>query len=292
MDASVQTGPSEMTVTSATGLEAVPLAPVIGAEVRGIDLRNPISSEARDLLRRAWHEHAVLVIRDQAIGRKDQVRFGECFGSLQKARDPRGVEQPYPWMTNVTNIRMKGGAIGHGPDGEIEFHSDMCYLAEPPAGTILYGIEVPTVGGHTVFASTYAAYDALSADVKAWIAGLRAIHSYDVSAYPTQRRAPPPGSPSYIHPVVRIHPVTKRKALYVNRLTTFGIEGMDSEEADALLETLFVHQEQPLFRYEHVWRVGDLVIWDNRCTIHARADFSPHERRWLRRLVVMQEHPA
>lgn len=292
MGASVQATSCDMTISPAAGVEVVPLAPVIGVEVRGIDLRNPIGSENRDLLRQAWHEHAVLVIRDQVLGRKDQVRFGECFGSLQKARSPDGVEQPYPWMTNVTNIRMKGGAIGHGPDGEIEFHSDMCYLAKPPVGTILYGIEVPAVGGHTVFASTYAAYDALSTEMKARIEGLRAIHSYDVSGYPTRRRVPPAGSPSHLHPVVRIHPVTKRKALYVNRLTTFGIDGMDQEEANALLATLFVHQEQPLFRYEHIWRVGDVVIWDNRCSIHARTDFSPQERRWLRRLVVMQEHPA
>ncbi len=292
MDAPVQPSACGVAVSSAVVPGIVPLKQVIGAEVRGLDLRNPLDPDTRHLLRQAWHEHAVLVIRDQVIGRKDQARFGECFGALQMARDKNGVEQPHPWMTNVTNIRMNGTPIGHGPDGEIEFHSDMCYLEEPPVGTILYSLEVPSKGGHTLFASTNAAYDALPADMKARIDGLTALHTYDVSAYPTTRRVPPPGSPSHVHPVVRIHPVTKRKALYVNRLTTFGIEGMEAEESDALLEALFAHQEQPQFRYEHIWHVGDVVLWDNRCTIHARTDFSPVERRWLRRLVVMQEHPT
>ena len=270
-------------------LNITPLSPVVGAEIRGLDLRNPIDAATQRLLRQAWHDHAVLLLRDQAISRQQQARFGACFGALQMVRDRNGVEHPYPWMVYVSNIRKDGKPIGYLPDGEMHFHSDQSYIAEPPVGTMLYAIEVPSKGGNTLFASAYAAYEALSDAMKSRLDGLRALHTYDLGTVPTLRGAAPPGSPSFVHPIVRTHPVTGRKVLFVSRLTTVAIEGMDRADADALLEELFAHQEQQRFVYEHVWRPGDVILWDNRCTLHARTDFSPAERRLLRRLVVLRE---
>ena len=290
MDVSVQTAARQAAGPSSGTLSVAKLTPMIGAEILGLDLRSPIDREARTVLRQAWHDHAVLVVRDQVIGRKEQARFGEVFGDLQMVRDKNGVEHPYPWVIFVTNIRKDGKPIGYVPDGELQFHSDLSYFEEPPVGTVLYSIEVPSKGGNTLFANMYAAYDALPADMKARLTTLSARHSHDLADIPLRRQ--PHGWPTVVHPVIRTHPVTGRKVLFVNRLFTIAIEGLSATESDALLETLFEHQEQPRFCYEHVWRPGDVILWDNRCTLHARTDFSPAERRLLRRLVVLREHPA
>jgi taurine dioxygenase len=155
---------------------------------------------------------------------------------------------------------------------------------------MLYALEVPSKGGNTLFSNAYAAYEALPEDTKQRIAGRRALNAYATDS--TLRSANyDDATSSYWHPVVRTHPATKRKALYVNRLMTREIEGLPREESDAILKTLFDHQEQPRFVYEHVWRPGDIVMWDNRCTLHARTDFSAGERRLLRRVTLLGEKP-
>lgn len=268
------------------------LSPVIGVEACGLDLRNPIDSSVGAVLRRAWREHAVLVVRGQSLSRFDQARFGECFGALQMAFGREGNIPGPPAVVYVSNIRKDGKPIGYIPDGELQFHSDQSYAGTPPVGTMLYSIEVPSTGGNTLFACMYAAYDALPAETKARIDGIKALHAYDLSISPTVRNGPvPPDAPSYVHPVVRTDPVTGRKSLFVNRLMTLSIEGMAASESNALLAALFDHQEQPQFIYEHVWQVGDIILWDNRRVIHARTDFSALERRLLRRMVLLHEHP-
>jgi taurine dioxygenase len=143
-----------------------------------------------------------------------------------------------------------------------------------------------------MFASMYAAYDALPEAVKQKLEGRSALNAYVLGDTVVRRTVLAPDSLSYIQPVVKTHPATGRKALYVNRLMTVNIEGMPREESDELLDYLFDHQEQRRFIYEHVWRPGDVILWDNRCTLHARTDFSPDERRLLRRITVLDEHPA
>ena len=268
-----------------------PLTPVIGAEVGGVDLRAPLDAGTVAALRRAWHDHAVLLLRDQDLSDADQIRYGECFGTLGRVFSHR--EGRHPAILLVSNIRENGKPIGALPDGEMQFHSDQCYVEHPPAGTMLYGIEVPSQGGDTMFASMYAAYDTLTEAMKKKLEGLRGVNYYDPTSDYVVRKGPPSEKAlRWIHPVVRVHPVTGRKALYVNRLMTFAIEGMPEAEGDALLSQLFDHQEQRQFIYQHVWRVGDVILWDNRCTLHARTDFSPNERRLLRRITVQDESGA
>ena len=158
--------------------------------------------------------------------------------------------------------------------------------------SMLYAIEVPSVGGNTLFANGYKAYETLPAEIKRRIHGRKALNAYDYDGAAMKRSTRlSEGAPFYVHPVVRTHPATGRKALYVNRLMTIAIEGLPQDESEETLNLLFDHQEQRRFVYEHVWRVGDILMWDNRCTLHARTDFSPDERRLMRRIAILGEKP-
>ncbi len=279
-------------------LEIKPLSPALGAEIAGVDLREELSAATVAAIIDAWHEHLVLLFRNQDLSEDDQIRFARHFGALQKrTRPPEAINEyghtKYPELTMlVSNIRDNGKLIGSLPDGEMHFHSDQCYLEKPAAGTFLYAIEVPSTGGDTLFLNMYKAYETLPAEIKARIDGRKALNAY---LYDSTTRAVNGSKvdftahPHYVQPIVRTHPATKRKALYVNRLMTFTVEGMDEDDGSALLNTLFDHMERDQFIYAHHWRVGDLVLWDNRCTLHARTDFSDKERRMLRRYVVLGE---
>ena len=277
-------------------LEIKPLSPALGAEISGVDLRDELSAETVRKIIDAWHENLVLLFRNQDLSEDDQIRFARHFGVLQKRTRPAAAineygHTKYPELTMlVSNIRDNGKLIGSLPDGEMHFHSDQCYLEKPATGTFLYAIEVPSQGGDTLFLNMYKAYETLPAELKARIDGRKALNAYLYDS--TTRTAN--GSkvdftahPHYVQPIVRTHPATKRKALYVNRLMTFTVEGLDDDDGSALLNALFDHMERDQFIYAHHWRVGDLVLWDNRCTLHARTDFSDQERRMLRRYVVM-----
>jgi taurine dioxygenase len=171
----------------------------------------------------------------------------------------------------------------------MHFHSDFCYLERPAKGTFLYAVEVPSQGGDTLFLNMYKAYETLPPALKARVEGLKAVNAYLYES-PTREingaKLDLSIAPHFAQPIVRTHLDTRRKALYVNRLMTWTVEGMDQAEGNALLDHLFNHIEQDQFIYAHNWRVGDLVLWDNRCTLHARTDFSNKERRLLRRHVV------
>lgn len=275
-----------------------PLTRHVGAEVSGVDLSREIDGETRDALIRAWIEHGVAVVRDQDLSEHDQVRVTRLFGELMERPRPkemrnesqRGEKDAYDGYTMlVSNIRENGKPIGSLPDGEMHFHTDMAYVEEPARATLLYGVEVPREGGDTLFASTTAAYDALDEATKARIEGRRAVHGFLHGTTLRERNTP---HKSYAHPIVRVIPETGRKSLFVSRLMTFAIEGLPADESDALLRQLFDHIEQPEFVYAHKWRPGDLVIWDNRTTVHARTDFDPGERRLLRRFASRGERPV
>ena len=269
-----------------------PLSPALGAEITGVDLREPIDAMLKQKLLDTWHEHQVILLRNQMLDEDAQVRFAETFGPPARStsgRTYKGVKNPAVML--VSNIREDGKPIGALPDGEMHFHTDQCHQVAPAAATMLYAIEIPSKGGNTLFANAYKAYETLPDDIKQRLAGRRALNAYTTDS--TTRSTNYEGAnSSYWHPAVRTHPATKRKALYVNRLMTREIEGLPREESDALLKMLFDHQEQPQFVYEHVWRPGDIVMWDNRCTLHARTDFSAGERRLLRRVTLIGEAPV
>ena len=272
--------------------QSVPLSPAIGAEIIGVDLRNDIDDALAARMLDVWHQHLVILLRGQTLSEDDQVRFAERFGPPAKIHTPQFRRQ-HPAVMLITNIREDGKPIGALPDGEMQFHTDQCHQEIPAKASMLYAIEVPSVGGNTLFANAYLAYETLPDDIKRRIDGRKALNAYDYDTAATVRKAEvPDGAPCYAHPVVRTHPATGRKALYVNRLMTRRIEGLDPQEGEELLNLLFDHQEQPQFIYEHVWRPGDILMWDNRCTLHARTDFSAGERRLLRRVTILGETPV
>ena len=273
--------------------ETRPLAPGIGAEIVGLDLSRPMSDASFAAVERAWHRHNVLLFRDQTLSEEQEVAFGGRFGPLAQRinKVPTGHVK-HPSVMLISNLRENGALIGALPDGEMYFHSDQCYVERPSMAAILYAIEIPSKGGNTLFANGYLAYETLPEEIKAELQGKRALNVYDYENAATTGGEPSESAPRYAHPVVRTHPATGRKALFVNRLMTREIIGMPKAKSRRLLETLFDHQEQPQFVYEHVWRPGDLLIWDNRCTLHARTDFDASERRLLRRVAVLGEKPV
>ena len=269
-----------------------PLSASIGAEIIGIDLSQPMSDALFAKVLDTWHQNLVILFRDQQLREDDQVRFGALFGPPAMSHTKR-FTTANPAVMLISNIRENGQMIGALPDGEMHFHSDQCHQERPAMASMLYALEVPSKGGNTLFANAYKAYETLPESIKTRIEGRKALNAYDYQAAATHRGTRlREGIPSCWHPAVRTHPATGKKALYVNRLMTIAIEGMPEEESDSLLGTLFDHQEQPQFVYEHVWRPHDLLLWDNRCALHARTDFSAAERRLLRRLTILGEKPV
>ena len=284
--------------TTATSLHKKPaafavqrLSPALGAEILGVDLRDPISDSLKQKFLDTWHEHLVILLRNQILDEDSQVRFAETFGAPAKVTSGRAFSMKHPSVMLISNIREDGKPIGALPDGEMHFHSDQCHQETPAKATLLFAIEVPSKGGNTLFANAYSAYEALPEDLKQRITGRRALNAYTTDT--TVRSANyDDAKSSHWHPVVRTHPATGRKALYVNRLMTRAIEGLARVESEAILQRLFDHLEQPKFVYEHVWRPGDILMWDNRCTLHARTDFSSGERRLMRRVTILGEKPV
>lgn len=268
------------------------LSPALGAEIIGVDLSEPVSDFLFPRILDAWHQSLVILFRDQHLTEDEQVRFAGRFGPISMST--RGhFQADNPAIMLISNIREDGKQIGALPDGEMHFHTDQCHQERPAMATMLYSIEVPSVGGNTLFANAYTAYETLPAAIKQKIEGRKALNAYDYDAAATIRGTRPrEGVPAYWHPIVRTHPATGRKALFVNRLMTVAIEGLSDDEGGELLNTLFDHQEQRTFVYEHVWRPNDVLIWDNRCTLHARTDFGDKERRLMRRVAIKGEKPV
>jgi len=272
-----------------------PLSPAIGIEVRGVDLARPMNEAAFARIRRAWEENCILLFRGQSFDETAQVNFAARFGPLPDRmvndHDPLKHGQ-HPAVIFVSNIRVDGKLTGILPDGEMFFHSDTCYVERPAMASMLYAMEVPAHGGHTLYANGFRAYETLPEELKKRLAGRRALNVYDYEGNPTHRAERLPADvKQFAHPVFRTHPATGRKALYVNRLMTWSILGLPEAESREILDFLFDHQEKPEFVYEHAWQPGDAILWDNRSCLHARTDFDPSERRRLRRVTVLGEIP-
>jgi len=273
-------------------LDVVPASPALGIEVRGLDLRTPLGADTIAELTKLWHDHVLLLFRGQELSQDEQLRFANQFGTVgQRARPPERRPEGANYNAAVmliTNIRKDGVPIGSLPDGEMWFHHDMCYTAAPHKGTMLFAIQIPSTGGNTKYANMYRAYDDLPPETKARITGRKALQIYD---FGTVGRVDIDGDiskyPHYWQPVVITHPISGRKALYVNPLITARIEGLSRADSDELLEELFEFQNRDDIIYEHVWRPGDLVMWDNWCSCHARTDFPAAETRLMRRCTIL-----
>jgi taurine dioxygenase len=273
--------------------DVIALDAPFGAQIVGLDLTKPMSSAEAQMVLKAWYDHQVIIFRDQELTPNELVAFTAQLGEPGVPRMPSQavhnvIPDLPPEVMIVSNIRIDGKPLGLPHDGEMWFHSDMCYVEIPHTATLLYSVELPSTGGNTLFADMNAAYESLDPVIRGRLNGMRALQVHDY-----KRTERPSGDldlskiGNYAHPIFVTHPETGKKALYVNRLMTARIEGMDKTESDALLEKLFDAAEDPSIVYEHVWRPGDLVMWDNRCTNHARTEFPENERRLLRRTTLV-----
>ena len=274
-----------------TRFEVVPLTTHIGAEIRGLDLREKPDDDTIRAIYQAWLDHLVIVFPGQNLAQEDLIRVTGYFGEVGELSRPakyfpKGYSSLLPGIMLISNIRENGEPIGALPDGEMMFHHDMIHAEVPSKATLLYSVEIPSIGGNTLFASGYAAYDTLDPAIRDKLEGRKAMHHYN---YGSTQKGDGRGTVAFgecTHPVFRTHEDTGRKAVYVNRLMTVGIAGMPQAESEPLLEAVFDHAEKRDFVYEHVWRVGDLLLWDNRCSSHARTDFPSTERRLMLRTTV------
>ena len=255
-------------------------------EVQNVDLAKPLDAALVEDIRQAWWDHSVLVFRDQTLSQEQHVGFSRHFGALQGHTVKDWLLPTHPEILVLSN-RGRGG-VKPLDNGGAYWHSDITYEAVPPLGSILYGLTVPPEGGDTLYADMYAAYEALDDATKAEIDGRVAIHNYRhrYMLMAEGGRRPEPTAEQLAewqdveHPVVLTHPESGRKALFVNEGFTMCIKGMDRGESDDLLARLYAHSVEPRFVYAHKWRPGDVVMWDNRCTMHCATtyDVAKYER--------------
>jgi len=270
------------------------LADALGAEVEGLGLAQGISSERFAELRAAWLEHLVLRIRGQKLTDPQVLAFSRHFGELDPP-GPNPLGRPFladhPEMNVISNIKEHGVPIGGLGDGEAIWHADMTYIERPPMAAILYAIEIPPQGGDTYWANMYAAYETLPTDLKRRVEGRVAVHDATYNSAGTMRKGyqdvtDPRNAPGARHPLVREHPETGRKCLFLGRRRNSYVVGLSLEESESLLDELWRHATQPRFTFRQQWRVGDVMIWDNRCTLHRRDAFDPRARRLLHRTQI------
>jgi taurine dioxygenase len=274
-------------------IDVISTEAALGAEVRGVDLRDLDLSQFA-ALKRAWHDHQVVLVRGQTLSDRDLIAFSRRFGDLDWApvqETGRRFVEGLPEIYVVSNVTVNGQPIGSLGAGEAVWHTDMSYLDVPPMASMLYALEVPPAGGNTSFCSMYAVYEALPDGLKRQIANLKIKHdgTYNSGGYLRQGVTPtddPRTSPGAVHPLVCTHPETGRRMLYLGRRRNAYLVGLELAESEALLDELWEFVSRPEFAWEHIWRVGDLVLWDNRCTMHRRDPFDASARRIMHRTQI------
>ncbi len=280
-------------------IQVAPLAGALGAEIGGVDLARPLDNETSAEIHRAFAEFLVVFFRDQRLDPAEQKAFSGRFGPLMRCPYIAPMDG-HPEIIAVLKEAEERDIATFGGD----WHSDFSYLAEPPLGSVLYGLELPEYGGDTLWANQYAAYDALSAGMRAMLDPLMAMHSGHIYG----RKNPPTGLRTSTsigisrgneeadverpHPVVRRHPVTGRKALYVNPIYTTRLDGMTVAASRPLLDFLYRHATRPEFTCRFRWRAGSVALWDNRCTLHYAINDYDGQRRLLHRTTIAGERPV
>jgi taurine dioxygenase len=271
--------------------EVAPLSPTIGAELTGVDLGGPIDDELQAELRRALLEWKVLFFRDQDITREQHRAFAERWGSLEQHPFYKFVQ---PGQTAADVLTLAKDAITGGTENE--WHADITWHTTPSFGAVLRAVEVPAVGGDTLWSDAAAAYDGLPDALRDRIDGLTAIHdwrrSFGLAMDPEQVAALSPQFPPIEHPVVRVHPETGRRSLFVNPIFTQHVVGLDPDESDALLERLYQQYRLPEYQCRFRWTPGAVAFWDNRATCHyASSDYFP-QRRVMDRISIAGDRPT
>ena len=286
--------------TTLQHMKVTPLSPAMGAAVTGINAAD-LDNAGFNALRDALHEHLMLAVRDQALDPAAQTAFTQRFGEIQYHINSEYKLMDQPEVLVLSTKLVNGKNIGI-PDAGSDWHSDHAYVDRPTAYTILQSITVPKQGGDTEWTSMAAAYDGLDAPMKQKLEGLIGIHSFNRFRNPRMTRPtrhPNPAQyfaerspPDAFHPIVRTNPFTGRKALYISPRFTLGIKDMDDSQAQSLLDALFAHIANRDFVYHHKWRPGDLVMWDNRATLHlACGGVKLPEIRHMHRTTVLGEVP-
>jgi taurine dioxygenase len=271
------------------------LSTACGAEITGLDLTRQLRKDEVEDVHRALGESGILLFRNADLTPDQHVAFSRQFGELEAHVIGDFALPGRPEIFVVSNVKEDGKLKGAVYAGQY-WHSDLSYVKKPSMGSLLLCREMPEIGGDTMFANMYLAYDTLSDTLKNFLGGLSAVHDYS-HAYDTYfahlKERPPltpearAKTPPVEHPMVRVHPVTGRKALYVNPGFTKGIVGMPKEESQPILEFLFRHSTRPEFIYRHKWQVRDMMFWDNRCVMHyALADYDFSVRRHMHRTTI------
>jgi taurine dioxygenase len=281
-----------MSLMTKTRLEVRPLASALGAEIFGVDLAGPLDDAVVQALRAALLEHVVIFFRDQELAPQQLLALAERFGEVGEYPFVKGLPE-CPLVLPVIkepHERSNFGGI---------WHSGTAYLERPALGTLLYALETPPVGGDTMFANMYLAYEALSEGLQRLLAGLRAVNVAGKQATLRTREAmhskrgtaADPEASSAVHPVVRTHPETGRKALYVNLAHTLRFTDMTEDESAPLLNYLFAHQIQPEFTCRFRWSPGSLAFWDNRASLHYPLNDYHGHRRVMHRVTLLGDRP-
>jgi len=274
----------------------IPTGKALGAEIRGVDLRTITDADFR-AIHQAWLNHIVLLFRSQNLTDGDLISFSKRLGELDQApiqESGRRFVEGFPEIYVVSNVMKNGEPIGSLGAGEATWHTDMSYLQDPPKASMLYALEVPPSGGNTYFSNMYTAYESLPESLKQRIEGLSIKHdgTYNSGGYVRQGVAAvddPMKSPGTFHPLVCTHPETKRRMLYLGRRRNAYIGGLSLADSDALLDELWSYATREELAWGNEWRVGDLVLWDNRCTMHRRDPFDNTSRRVMHRTQIKGE---
>lgn len=295
------------------GIQVKPSGRPLGAEVSGVDLSLPIDTETREALAAAWRQHLVLLFRGQRIGDEHLLAMAEAFGGAQATRsrdfylkagfdEKSGRVSALPGISIISNLDEDGKPVAlHAGSGsqELKWHTDNSYVESPPKGSILHALQTPTNGGgHTSFANQYLAYDGLSDDLKARLPGLHVKQddSRNTAGGLRPTRALPASRDEVTgpaHPLARVHPETGRTALYLGRRyaapSSYVVE-LGEDESEALLDELWAAATRPEITWTHAdWRPGDVLMWDNRCTLHARTEVDPTQAREMHRTLIKGE---
>jgi alpha-ketoglutarate-dependent taurine dioxygenase len=279
-----------------------PLHPGLGAAVTGIDLRRPVDAESFRAVHDAWMAHLVLVFPGQPISDLEQVAFTRRFGEPEIFHQQHLKSTRVPEIFRVANVGEDGELLAHSDPVVSQlsltrlWHTDSSYRLVPAMGSLLHGIEVSRTGGATCFTNMYAVYDALPERLKRQVEGRRARHNFEhlqtLQKLKPLTEAERAAMPPVWQPMVRRHPVTGRRSLYISPIYHDEIEGLSAEATDALVEELAALAGRPEFVYEHRWETDDVVLWDNRCTMHRVTPYDPGERRVMHRTTIVGDGPV
>jgi taurine dioxygenase len=275
----------------------------LGADVNGIDLSRPIGDAAFGRIAEAWAEHLVLRFSGQRLTDDQLMAFSARFGELDRVPIPTAGfsrtdsdvdDQAREWVAVISSVKKNGKSIGGLGSYELVWHTDMSYNPLPPRASLLYALEVPPDGGNTGYLNMYDAYDSLSDDLKRAIEGKTCIHDSSRNSAGELRQGfqttiDVRRTPGAVHPLIRLHPVTKRKALFLGRRPGAYIHGLSIEESERLLNAVWAHATHERFAWYQKWRIGDLVLWDNRCVMHRRDAFDESLRRLMHRTQIVGE---